>query len=645
MITIRRLFVLLLVCFPSLSFSSSFLREADIRKTVDRLVEYHVDTKQISTIILSRSLESYAKAFDTHKAYLTESEVSSILSSNETKKNLLKNYQSDNASIYRELNDQIKTSIVRAREWHQEWISNPQQLIQEASSHIIEKKPTQWASSLQEVKARHYSLLLSYLSVYLADSDPQMYQGKEAALVRLCLRQIENHENTYLGINDLGQPMTQEEEEHFFHIRIIKSIAHSLDAHTAYFSKDEALAMRVQLEKGMCGIGVILKEDIDGVVVKEIISGGPAEKSGELLVGDIIYLVDGQNIENLSFRGVLDCLRGEQGSTVHLGIHRNHENKSIQLKREKILLEDRRVDVKYEPYGNGIIGKITLYSFYEGENHISSEYDLKKAIESLQDKNLLGLVLDIRENTGGFLSQAIKVSGLFMTNGVVVVSKYADGSAKRYRTISPKQFYSGPLVVLTSKSSASASEIVAQTLQDYGVALIVGDEQTYGKGTIQHQTITSDNHQSDFFKVTVGRYYSPSGRSTQIQGVKSDIIVKSRYTEESLGERFLEHPLPADHNQNVMADNLEDLNDHVRPWFQKYYLPNLQKQETIWRAMLPQLIANSRKRLEDNQNYVAFIKKLQQTDVNASCGSNDIQMDECVNIIKDMIFLRSYKEK
>lgn len=559
MITIRRLFVLLLVFLPHTSFAS-LLKEEDVRKTVDRLVEYHVDTKQISNTILIRSLESYAKAFDSHKAYLTEEELSSIATSNDTQKHLLKNYQSDDVSIYKTLNETIKKSILRARQWHQEWASNPKQLVNEASQHTIEKKATQWASSIQDVKTRHYALILSYLSIYLADSTtPTMYQDKEDALVRLCLRQIESHENAYLGINDRGQTMSQEEEDHFFHIRIIKSIAHSLDAHTAYFSKDEALAMRVQLEKGMCGIGVILKEDIDGIIVKEIISGGPAEKSGELLVGDIIYLVDGKNIENLPFKGVLDCLRGEQGSFVRLGIRRNQENKSIQLKREKILLEDRRVDVKYEPYGNGIIGKVTLYSFYEGENHISSEYDLKKAIENLRDKNLLGLVLDIRENTGGFLSQAIKVSGLFMTNGVVVVSKYADGSSKRYRTISPKRFYNGPLVVLTSKSSASASEIVAQTLQDYGVALIVGDEQTYGKGTIQHQTITSDN-QSDFFKVTVGRYYSPSGKSTQIQGVKSDIVVKSKYTEESLGERFLEHPLSADHYQNVMADNLEDLN-------------------------------------------------------------------------------------
>lgn len=640
MATIYRLFAFLLILFPHFAFSqAAFLKECDVRSTVDRLIEYHVDTKQISADILARSLKDYTKAFDPHHVYLLEQEVSSILSSGDIKKRLLKNYQTDDVSVYQTLNHQIQESIERARQWRKEWIAQPTQLVQEATLHAIEKRSTQHPTTLQEAKIKQRALLLSYLSMYLADNH-QNYKGREEALVRLCVRQLESHENPYLGFDDCGQLMSQEEDAHHFHIRIIKSIAHSLDAHTAYFSRDEALAMRVQLEKGMCGIGVVLKEDVDGVVVKEIVPGGPAEKSGKLCVNDIIYIVDGENIENLSFRKILDLLRGEQGSTVNLGIRREHEKKTVQLKREKILLEDRRVNITYEPYGDGIIGKITLYSFYEGDNHVSSENDLKKAIEQLQDKNLLGLVLDIRENTGGFLSQAIKVSGLFMTNGVVVVSRYADGSTKRYRTIAPKRFYDGPLVVLTSKSSASAAEIVAQTLQDYGIALIVGDEQTYGKGTIQHQTITSDN-QSDFFKVTIGRYYSPSGTSTQLQGVKSDILVCSRYAEETLGERFLENPLPADQCQNVLDDNLSDLNQHVRPWFQKYYLPNLQKQEHIWRNMLPQLVANSKQRLEKNSNYQAFIKDLKHPSESHAFGSNDLQLEESVNIIKDMIFLRN----
>ncbi|AAP04938.1 S41 family peptidase [Chlamydia caviae] len=644
MIKILRLCALVLTCLPSFSFASELLHEADIRKTVDRLIEYHVDVQDISPDILMRSLRGYSQSFDSHKAYLTEQEVGNFIQSTDIKKRLLKNYKTNNFAIYQNLNRVIKDSIIRAREWRTEWLSDPEALVKEAATHALIKKPKQWARSIQEVKERQRSLLLSYISVYLSDSSKNRYQGKEASLTQLCVRQLEAHENPYLGINDYGKPMSPQEESHHFHVRVVKAMAHSLDAHTTYFSKDEALAMRIQLEKGMCGIGVILKEDIDGVSVKEIIPGGPAHKTGDLHVDDIIYRVDGKNIENLPFRAVLDCLRGSQGSEVTLDVHSQDQNRTVKLRREKISLDDRRVDVSYESYGNGVIGKITLHSFYEGENQISSEQDLKRAIQSLQDKNLLGLVLDIRENTGGFLSQAIKVSGLFMTNGVVVVSRYADGSIKRYRTVSPKKFYDGPLTILVSKSSASAAEIVAQTLQDYGVAIIVGDEQTYGKGTIQHQTITADSDKEGFFKVTVGKYYSPSGKSTQLQGVRSDIHIASRYFAEPLGERYLEHPLPADSCDNVMDDNLKDLDAQMRPWFQKYYTPNLQKEETVWKEMLPQLTANSKQRLSENKNYKIFLDELKDpSEAIRPFGSNDLQMEESVNILKDMILLRERK--
>lgn len=641
MIKILRLCTLILAVLSRFSFCSELLHESDIRKTMDKLIEYHVGTQDISSEILLRSLLGYSQAFDLHKAYLTEQEVNNFIQSTDIKKRLLKNYKTNNFSIYHNLNDVIKHSILRARHWREEWLNNPQQLVAEAQTHVPISKIKKWGSSLEEVRERHYALLLSYISIYLSDSNKERYLGKESALTHLCVRQLETHENAYLGINDYGQKMSTEEEAHHFHVRVVKSMAHSLDAHTTYFSKEEALAMRIQLEKGMCGIGVILKEDIDGIIVKEILPGGPAAKTQELQVHDIIYRVNGKNIEGLPFRAVLDSLRGEQGSEVILDVHSQQGDRTIRLTREKISLDDHRIDVSYEPYGDGIIGKITLHSFYEGENHISSEQDLKQAIQNLKDKNLLGLVLDIRENTGGFLSQAIKVSGLFMTNGVVVVSRYADGSIKRYRTISQKKFYSGPLTILVSKNSASAAEIVAQTLQDYGVAIIIGDEQTYGKGTIQHQTITTGSEKEGFFKVTVGKYYSPSGKSTQLCGVRSDIHVASHYAEEPIGERYLDHPLPSDTCDNVINDNLSDLDIHVRPWFHKYYIPYLQKQETLWREMLPQLIANSQKRLEMNKNYKIFQEKLKHTvEDNQTYGSNDLQMEEAVNVVKDMILLR-----
>ena len=152
-------------------------------------------------------------------------------------------------------------------------------------------------------------------------------------------------------------------------------------------------------------------------------------------------------------------------------------------------MNDDRIKSSYEVVEGGIIGKITLHSFYESTDGVSSEKDIKEAIRDFRRKGELnGLVLDLRENSGGFLGQAVRVAGLFVSNGVIVISKYGKGDVHYLRNIVGKSYFNGPLVVLTSKMSASASEIVAQALQDYGVALVVGDERTFGKGSIQYQT-------------------------------------------------------------------------------------------------------------------------------------------------------------
>ena len=171
-------------------------------------------------------------------------------------------------------------------------------------------------------------------------------------------------------------------------------------------------------------------------------------------------------------------------------------------------------------------------------------YRVKKMYVTLSTKlksqgNLRGLILDLRSNSGGFLSQAVKVAGLFISDGVIVISKYSNGEEKFYRDVDGKTVYDGPLVVLTSKATASAAEIVAQALQDYGVALVVGDEHTYGKGTIQTQTVT-DNRSTSYFKVTVGKYYTVSGHTPQKEGVKADIVVPGRWSKEKIGEMSID---------------------------------------------------------------------------------------------------------
>jgi carboxyl-terminal processing protease len=340
---------------------------------------------------------------------------------------------------------------------------------------------------------------------------------------------------------------------------------------------------------------------------------------------------------------VLKALQGHGSKNVSLGLKRIAQDRTesfvkVDLKREKIVLDDERVVYSTEPFGDGIIGKIVLPSFYESADAPGADTDIREALRQMKKQGpILGLVIDMRDNLGGFLSQAVKVAGTFMTSGVVVVSKYSKGEVQYLRNIDPRLYYDGPLVILTSKMSASAAEIVAQALQDYGIAIVVGDPRTYGKGSIQYQTVT-DPEAASFFKVTVGKYYTVSGRSTQIEGVVADIHVPTAYAPYHIGERYLEYALKNDQIPPAYIDPLIDVQGSSKVWLQNNYLPFLQKKLSEWVQMLPILQKNSQNRIEQNPNFQLFMKTMGEG--NPDIGMNDLQMQEAVNIIKDMISIK-----
>jgi carboxyl-terminal processing protease len=391
-------------------------------------------------------------------------------------------------------------------------------------------------------------------------------------------------------------------------------------------------------------------------MIAELIKGSPAEQSGQIRINDLLVEIDGISIAARPFEEVLDMLKKKEKTQIVLGFRRDDAKLiRVPLMKRAIVMNEERIQVGYEKVEGGIIGKISLHSFYESGEGISSEKDIKEAIRGFREKgNLVGLVLDLRENSGGFLSQAVKVAGLFVTNGVVVISKYGKGEVHYLRNIVAKSYYNGPLVVLTSKMSASASEIVAQALQDYGVALVVGDKRTFGKGSIQYQTVT-DAKADMFFKVTVGRYYTPSGKSTQIDGVIADIEVPSQYAPYKIGERYLEYPLPQDQVEPAFVDPLTDLDEKTRRLFQMRYLPFTQRVVSFWKKMLPVLREQSAARIAQNPEYQSFLKK--QEVIQARSGAlppntideqiqvkEDLQMKEAVNIVKDMIDMEAISE-
>ncbi len=620
------------------------LLPGDVRAIMDQLFEYHIDQKEMSMLILKRSLKVYIDYFDEDGIYLLQDEALPYLEpSNNLLDEMLQSYNRDNYSHYYRLYSTIRKAIIRTRILRRDILENEKSyLFFEAKNRTEMSNFAGFPRDEEAVEERIRQWIIDFIWSQLKKIDHEdiTEEDKDDILTLFTKRSI-GHEDHYLG-DEMGS-------EHTFLVTVLKALARSLDSHTAYFSAEEAFEMKTRLEKGLLGIGVVLNEDYKGVTIVRLIKGGPAAKSGMIQEDDIIKEIDGRDISNVTFRDVLNSIRGPEGSTVELGLDREgaYERIYVDVPREQISIDEDRVDVSREFFGDGVIGKIALHAFYEGDDGISSVEDVREAlIELQQEHNLKGVILDLRDNRGGFLMQAVKVAGLFISNGMVVVSKYSDGRMKYFRDIDGYTYFDGPIVILTSKASASAAEIVAQALQDYGVAVIVGDEKTYGKGSIQHQTVTNSNDANAFFKVTVGRYYTVSGRSTQIDGVRADVVVPSILHEDLLGEEYLDFPLPNDSISSYYHDDFVDLEREAQEWFVTYYLPSLQQKEEFWYDMLPILQENSHRRLADNMRYEMFLDG-DLTDVDeeeSEFSLDDMQVVEAVNIIQDMILLESERQ-
>ena len=622
------------------------LKKEDVRATLDEMFSYHVEYRNFSPMLAKRSLKVYLEQFDYNKTYVLLKEVKPYLDPEQAQlATLIYNYSQDNLSQYEALNGVIQNSIARARSYRQE-IERELIASDQIPTVVADEPYNDYATSEVDLKQRIRNQLTFILLAEKKNGTMRAWNpSQRQKLFDLWERRFARQENSYLPSASLT--------EHYLCMHVLKSVAKSLDAHTTYFSPEEAYEMRTSLEKHFEGIGVVLRESVDGVVVYNMIKGGPAERSGQIQSGDLLVEVDGASVEGASYDDVLKRLQGKGNNRVQIGLrHYITEEKSnfyrVDLKRERIVMQEDRVSYSYETFGDGIIGKIVLPSFYESGSSLSCEQDLKVALRGLrQAGELKGLVVDMRENSGGFLTQAVKVSGLFMSSGVVVVSKYAQGMTQYLRELDGRSYYNGPLVLLTSRGSASATEIVAQALQDYGIALVVGDDRTYGKGTIQYQTVT-DPKATNFFKVTIGRYYTVSGRTTQIEGVKADIVAPTAYSVLPIGERYLEFPLKSDRIPSAYIDPLTDVEPRNKAWFEKNYIPNLQKKLSVWTQMLPQLKTNSKERIAQNKDYTLFLKTLSEVkgtqsfnpDLKQNWGKGDLQMMEAVNIVKDMNTLK-----
>lgn len=602
---------------------------------MEELFTYHIEYKELSPLIVQRAIRLYIEQFDPDKLYLMKHEVKPYLELSPAQiEHIQAEFKKDNFSYFVALTHLFQDAIERNRALRKEI---EEDLIKSQAINVegqLPKNYLDYAGNYYQLKKRIEEQSLRYLKAVSAQREFALSDLETKRKAFKYFEKVKRHQEKNFG----SEAVPQKEQEHLMAMYILKAATRALDAHSLYFSPEEAFELRAALKKQFDGLGIVFKETFDGVYVSELVKGGPADRSRLVEVGDYLLEVDGKSVADSSYEGVLEALLGPENSKVSLTLERSGKPVKITLRRERITIDNERLSYSYEPYGDGIIAKMTLPAFYDNGEGLSAENDMREAFKILKQQGpIYGLVLDMRMNAGGFLSQAVKVASLFISRGVIVISKYSDGEVRYFRDLDGRFVHDGPFVILTSKLSASAAEIVAQALQDYGQALIVGDVRSYGKGTMQYQTVTDDDA-TRFFTITVGRFYTVSGRSNQIEGVEADIVVPSRFAPYKIGERYLEYPLPNDSLEFSLFDtlNMQQKKAHRAATVP---VPYLQRRETEWRKMVPTLAKNSQERLAANKNFQLFLKKVESSEsitAKSNYGSDDLQMTESVNIVKDM---------
>lgn len=618
------------------------------KKKMDEILHAHVSYKSFDDPLIRQVVEGYLDILDPLKTYLIRSEVLEYISlSDEMCEQIKNDIQKEDFAIFEKIYNRMVSAITRRNRLEEDIPLAPS----EKKISLEEFKNASWAETEEMLTDR-----LIQLRILQTESCLQDGKAREQLVQRITKKRL-------IKEQELISYSPEFQKKHMLSL-ILKSFASSLDSYTVYFTPTETQSFIIQVQQRLFGIGAQLRDDLNGFTVVRLLEGSPVEKCGLIKKGDRIIAVNEEPVVGLDIVDAVELIRGPKGSAVTLTFSREHFEKeklinteifNVDVTREEIILNESRFETNIQPFGDGVIAHLRLFSFYQDPNSSSVE-DLKKEILRLStEHNLLGVILDLRSNPGGLLPQAVAVAGLFVKKGIIASVKGKHEQVQHLRNLHSTVIWDGPLIVLTNRASASASEIVAQSLQDFGRALIIGDDYTFGKGSYQTFTLEPSINQNirinpqGEFKVTRGRYYTVSGKSPQFTGTKTDIEVPGILSKLEVGERFTKNPLKNDSIAPNFQDTLSDLSMLQKKRLQKIYLTDLQKPLIMYHPYLATLKKNSQVRIQQNSTYQNFLTNLSEAEISESnldsLGQSDLQLEETISIMKDLLILMKTRSK
>lgn len=531
----------------------------------------HLSKHPLDDEISQRGLESYLKSLDPMKLYFTQEDVDEFMRQRKDLDDLVKKGDLNFAFVvFKRFLHRVDERVALVNEL----LGQPHDFTVDEEM-ITDRDLLHYPREEMEVRERWRKRIKYDLLVQKADKK----EGAEA---------VEKLRKRY---DSFAKRMHQFDNDEVLEM-YLTALTSAYDPHSTYMSKSTLKNFRINFALKLEGIGAALRSLDGNTIVTKVIPGGAADKHGKLKVEDKIVSVgqgtEGEMVDIIDMKldDVVDKIRGKAGTKVRLGVLSTDspEVKTYTITRAEIELKDSEArSVTFEagnkldgkPYKIGVIDLPSFYMDMEGARLGVPEYksttrDMRRLLEDLKEKGVDAVVLDLRRNGGGSLTEAINCSGLFIDRGPVVQVKDQDGRVQVYDDLEGGTSWDGPLVVLTSKFSASASEILAGAIQDYNRGLIIGDEATHGKGTVQslldlgQQLFRIDEPPNlGALKITMQQFYRPNGDSTQKRGVLSDIVLPSISNHMDVGEADLDFAVDFDRVPAATFDQLSLVNQEI----------------------------------------------------------------------------------
>jgi len=657
--------LVILLAVASCSFTNKSFESDDKDKLLLDLITYvlergHYEPKDINDKFSANVYEDFIDILDPTKRYFLESDIKEF---EQYKYQLDDQIKNTDISFFNLVYQRLKKRMGEAKVIYSALLEKPfDYSLEEKIS--IDYKEEPYASNKRQLKERwRKQLKYNALGVYdgkvkIKNKAMGMAAGTGEGLassdveVELSESEIELRDMTLVEVEAEARKSTKNTLDEFFDfvddlerkdwfVQYINTIVDEFDPHTFYFAPDEKDKFDISMSGKFEGIGARLQKKPEGAKIVEIISGGPVWRAKSLEVGDEILMVGQEKEEPINIVGMrlddaIKLIKGPKGTMVNLTVRKvDGTTDVVSIIRDVVELEEsyaKSATVTKDERKYGLINLPKFYVDFDDYTERNAATDVAKEVDRLKQEGAEGLILDLRDNGGGSLKTVVEMAGLFIKSGPVVQVRSSGQGKEIHEDKDERIQWDGPLVILVNELSASASEILAAAMQDYKRAVVIGSKQTFGKGTVQNviplDNIVRSNEHGNLgaIKLTTQKFYRINGGSTQLEGVKSDIVVPDRYSYIDLGERDQENPLdwdkitPADYqiwdgNINLeetikrstarMADNAQiNLIEENAKW-----LRNQQDETTVSLNY-----DNYKKTQEKNKERSNYFKKLRDYD-------------------------------